>query len=340
MKKIDLNKYSFRTDLVHESLTHFNQANKLETVFKNDDIEVTRVEIDEECSTLISKKPGIYYTLSFNQDVNISKIENTEEVFIKCLTKLLQETKISKKSRCLVIGLGNIKSTPDALGPCVIEKIIVTNHLVDKNNDIREVCAIAPGVTGVTGIETTEQIKGIVKVSKPDFVIVIDALAASSISRVNHTIQMGNTGIAPGSGVGNSRKEISIETLKVPVIAIGVPTVVDAATLVTDTVSFLEKHYTYQKDFQKKPANKLAIGSTNYLNKEIDVKKEEKQNLLGMVGTLTEEELKMLFEEVLTPIGYNLMVTPKEIDFTLEKLANLIGFGINEVLNEKIYNEK
>lgn len=338
MKKIDLKKYTFRTDLVHESLTHFKQDNKIKIVFKNKDIEVTRVEVDEECSNLIAKKPGIYYTLSFNQDINISEIENTKEVFVKYLNNLLKESNIRENYKCLVIGLGNKKSTPDALGPCVIERIMVTNHLVDINSDIRKVCAIAPGVTGVTGIETMDMINGIVGVSKPDFVIVIDALASSSIARVNHTIQMNNTGISPGSGVGNSRKEISIETLNIPVIAIGVPTVVDAATLVTDTVSFLEKHYAYQLDYQKKPANKLAVGSVNYLNKDIEVLEDEKQNLLGMIGTLNEDELKMLFSEVLTPIGYNLMVTPKEIDFTLEKFASLIGLGINEVLTKNILN--
>ncbi len=337
MKNIDLKKYSFRTDLVHESLTYFNQTNKLETVFKNNDIEVTRVEVDEKCGNLISKKPGIYYTISFNQDISITQIDQKQEVFIKYLSQLLKETNISKNDKCLVIGLGNSKSTPDALGPCTIERIIVTNHLDD--NNLRKVCAVTPNVTGVTGIETTELIKGVVKASKPDFVIVIDALAASSISRVNHTIQMGNTGINPGSGIGNSRKEISHETLNIPVIAIGVPTVVDAATLVTDTVSFLEKHYAYQKQYQKSKAHKLAIGTTNYLNKKVAVDNKEKKDLLGMVGTLNEDELKSLFIEVLTPIGYNLMVTPKEIDFTLEKFAELIGLGINIVLNENILKE-
>ena len=337
MKNIDLKKYSFRTDLVHESLTYFNQTNKLETVFKNNDIEVTRVEVDEKCGNLISKKPGIYYTISFNQDISITEIDQKQEVFIKYFSQLLKETNISKNDKCLVIGLGNSKSTPDALGPCTIERIIVTNHLDDSN--LRKVCAVTPNVTGVTGIETTDLIKGVVEASKPDFVIVIDALAASSISRVNHTIQMGNTGINPGSGIGNSRKEISHETLNIPVIAIGVPTVVDAATLVTDTVSFLEKHYAYQKQYQKSKAHKLAIGTTNYLNKKVAVDNKEKKDLLGMVGTLNEDELKSLFIEVLTPIGYNLMVTPKEIDFTLEKFAELIGLGINIVLNENILKE-
>lgn len=330
-------KYSFRTDLVHESLTHYHQTNKIKVVEKIDDIEVTKALIDQECSNLIAKKPGIYYTISFVNS-NFDNQEKIGQIFEKYLATLLKETNISKNDRCLVIGLGNPKSTPDALGPCVIERIFVTNHLPDCES--RPVCAIAPGVTGETGIETSELIKGLVMVTKPNFLIVIDALAASSIARVNHTIQMGNTGIAPGSGVGNSRKEISFSTLNIPVIAIGVPTVVDAATLVTDTVSFLEKHYTYQKEYQEKPAHKLAIGTTNYLKKDIKVSKDLKKNLLGMIGTLNEEEIKSLFEEVLTPIGYNLMVTPKEVDFILEQFAELIGFGINHVLNQQFFKTK
>lgn len=341
MHSIDLKNYSFRTDLVHESLSHFKKDSLVEVVYKDNICEVTKALVNEECGKVISKKPGTYYTISFKDVTDIDNFKKVKKCFETYLTLLLEDTKIKKDASCLVIGLGNIKSTPDALGPCTIERILVTNYLREiKDEKVRLVSAIAPGVTGQTGIETMELLKGIISVSNPDFIITIDSLAASSIKRVNKTIQMANTGIAPGSGVGNSRKELSYDTLNKPVIAIGIPTVVDAVTVVSDTLKFLEKHYAYQKSYQKKAASKLAIGSVNYLNKDIETNSLDKKDLLGMLGSLTDDEIKALIDEVLTPIGYNLMVTPKEIDFILEKFAELIGIGINHVLNECLFQDE
>ena len=237
----------------------------------------------------------------------------------------------------MVIGLGNVKSTPDALGPFVTDKIIVTNHFyemgVDVDDNLSCVSAFYPGVTGTTGIETLDYIKGVVEKVRPDLVILVDALASSSISRVNKSIQISNAGITPGSGIGNKRKEISKETLGIPVLAIGVPTVVDAVVIVADTINYMIKNYTYNKNFSKKKVSKFINHPVNYLKEEVKVSNEDKKTLLGLVGTLSEEELKNLTYEVLTPIGYNLMVTPKEVDFVVEKLSDIISYAVNHSLH-------
>ena len=196
--------------------------------------------------------------------------------------------------------------------------------------------AINPGVMGTTGIETSDIIASIIDKIKPDFVIVIDALASQSIERVNKTIQMTDTGIHPGSGVGNSRKEISKEVLGIPVIAIGVPTTVDAVTIVSDTINYMYKHFSYTKENINNPSNKLMISSPNYLKKNIRINKKDKSKLLGMIGNLDEQETRQLIYEVLSPVGYNLMVTPKEIDFLIDKLSYIIGEGINKSLHKNI----
>lgn len=189
---------------------------------------------------------------------------------------------------------------------------------------------------GQTGLETSEVISSLVDKFKPNFLIAIDALASQSIERVNKTIQMTDTGIHPGSGIGNSRKEISYETLKIPCIAIGVPTVVDAITIVSDTINYMHKHYIYSKLNINNPLNKLMAYSPNYLKENITLNKKDKETLLGIVGTLEENEVKQLLFEVLTPIGFNLMVTPKEVDFLVEKLSLIIGNGINKALHYNI----
>ena len=200
------------------------------------------------------------------------------------------------------------------------------------SSSFSKVSSFYPGVTGITGIETSDFIYGVIDKVKPDLVIVVDALCSTSISRVNKSIQISDTGIYPGSGVGNKRKEISKQTLGVPVISIGIPTVVDAAVIVADTISFMSKNYAYNKSHSK--ASKLINKPVNYLKKDISVSNHDKKTLLGLVGLLNEEELINLTYEVLTPIGYNLMVTPKEVDFVIEKLSDVISYGINHSLHE------
>ena len=330
---VDLSKYQIRTDLAIESIKDIKNISK-EII--EDNIKITNVVVDDKVSSLINKKKGNYITIEFDDVTDSSNYEKVKKVFVRELNNLLNLLKIDKKASCLIIGLGNYKSTPDSLGPLTINNIIVTNHLFELDelsDEYRRVSVLVPGVMGQTGLETSDVISSIVNKFKPDFIILIDALASQSVERVNKTIQMTDTGIHPGSGIGNSRKEISYETLNIPCIAIGVPTVVDAITIVSDTINYMHKHYTYSKLNINNPLNKLMAYSPNYLKEKIELNKKDKETLLGIVGTLEEEEIKQLLFEVLSPIGYNMMVTPKEVDFLIEKLGNLIGNGLNEALH-------
>ncbi len=339
--EIDLKNYQIRTDLIVEQVT--NENNVSTKVYDENGIKITTVEVDKNMSEQINKKVGDYVTIEFDDVTDSHNQEIVKKIFSEQLLEIIKKTKIKDSDKCLIIGLGNDKSTPDSLGPLTIDKVLVTNHLFmygQVEEGFRSVSAIIPGVTGTTGIETSDLIKSVVDGIKPDFLIMIDALASQALDRVNKTIQISNTGIHPGSGVGNSRKEISKDTTGIPVIAIGIPTVVDAVTVVSDTINYMQKHYAFHKKFIKNPLSKLVSSTQiNYLKKEVDIEKEDKINLLGIVGSLNEMEIKQLILEVLTPIGYNLMVTPKEVDFIVEKLATILGEGINISLHEKIKKE-
>ena len=339
--EIDLKNYKIRTDLIVEQVTDENNVST--KVYDENGIKITTVEVDKNMSEQINKKVGDYVTIEFDDVTDSHNQEIVKKIFSEQLSEIIKKTKIKDSDKCLIIGLGNDKSTPDSLGPLTIDKVLVTNHLFmygQVEEGFRSVSAIIPGVTGTTGIETSDLIKSIVDGIKPDFLIMIDALASQALDRVNKTIQISNTGIHPGSGVGNSRKEISKDTTGIPVIAIGIPTVVDAVTVVSDTINYMQKHYAFHKKFIKNPLSKLVSSTQiNYLKKEVDIEKEDKINLLGIVGSLNEMEIKQLILEVLTPIGYNLMVTPKEVDFIVEKLATILGEGINISLHEKIKKE-
>ena len=334
--EIDLSKYKIRTDLAIE-VTPKNIEIKTEKI---EDIKINKVYIDKETSKKINKKTGNYITIEFEDITDKDNKEKIKKVFIKELKNILEKQNIKDKDQCLVIGLGNRMSTPDALGPKTVDNILITNHLYELGllgENYRRVSALVPGVMGTTGIETSDIIKSVTKEIKPKFILIIDALASSSLERVNKTIQITDTGINPGSGIGNTRKEISKDILNIPVIAIGVPTTVDAVTIVTDTINYLTKYYTYTIKNINNPMNKLIIkGNVNYLKKDIKIETEEKQKLLGLIGNLNEEETRKLINETLTPIGYNFMVTPKEIDFIIENLSEVIGKGINETLHKSI----
>lgn len=336
-KEVDLSKYELRTDLAIESIDSSSSIDGIEKSIKNvDDVKVTTVKVNETGSKKINKKVGKYITVEFVDVTDSNNRKKVLDVFSAELKNLLNDCQIKKDDSCLVIGLGNSSSTPDSLGPLSVNNVLVTNHLFELNelsDGFRRVSAINPGVMGTTGIETSDIILSIVEKIKPSFILVVDALASGSIERVNKTIQMTDTGIHPGSGVGNSRKEISKDILGVPVIAIGVPTTVDAVTIVSDTINYMYKHFSYTKENVDNPSNRLMVSTPNYLKKAVKVDDKDKNNLLGLVGLLNEEEVKQLIFEVLTPIGYNLMVTPKEIDFLVDKLAYVIGNGINKALH-------
>ena len=323
MNNIDLSKYHLRTDLIIENqdLTH--------TTKKVDGIEVTT-----------SKESGHYITISFEDITNYETREKIGKILEQNIKELIQKNQINKDDECLIIGLGNIKSTPDSLGVKVINDILITKHLFKYGtvkDGIRKVSSFTPGVMANTGLESSNIIKAIIKEEKPKFIIVIDALASLSIDRINKTIQITDTGIHPGSGIGNNRKEISKKTIGIPVIAIGIPTVVSSTTIVYDTIEYLFKHISYIKENEN--INKLTfIKSKNYKEKIKNQKltNEEQNTLLGLFGTLTKNEKRSLINEVLTDIDLDLIVTPSEIDFLIDKLSNLIACAINNSLHKEV----
>lgn len=281
----------------------------------DDEIKITRVKVVTPAGEKAIGKPmGNYITLEIPglRDNDQELYENTCKALAKELTGIL---KLGEKTMTLVVGLGNWNVTPDALGPKVVSSMMVTRHLLEYLPDqvdegVRPVCAVAPGVLGITGIETGEIIKGIVERIKPDYVIAIDALASRKMERVNTTIQIADTGIAPGSGVGNKRMELSKDTLGIPVVAIGVPTVVDAATMANDTI-----------DLVLDSMIENAPQGTEFYN---------------MMKTIDRDEKYRMIQEVLEPYSGNLIVTPKEIDEVVRKISKVIANGLNIALHQGI----
>src|SRR4051794_8279928 len=362
-ESIDLSQYSVRTDLAIEAremviaerdgtVEQGENLSQIEGVIikekEVDDIKISLVEITSEGEKHLGKKPGRYLTMEVQgirqQDSKVQ--QKVEEIFAREFSHFLEGTGIKKTDSCLVVGLGNWNVTPDALGPMVCENLLVTRHLFQLQPEnveegFRSVSALSPGVMGLTGIETSDIIFGVVEKTKPDFVIAIDALAARSIERVNSTIQVSDTGIHPGSGVGNKRKELSKETLGVPVIAIGVPTVVDAVSITSDTIDYILKHFGKELKEGNRPSRALApagmtFGKRKKLTEDDLPEEKHRQTFLGIVGNLEEEEKRKLIYEVLAPLGHNLMVTPKEVDVFIEDMANLLANGLNASLHQSI----
>lgn len=222
--------YNFRTDLAVERRDFIKKANNLENEIdgieceeeqKDDDITINRVKIiNENGKNAIGKPIGDYITIDIKKLKLASKekIEKASEIVADELRKIIDKH-VEKKDDILVIGLGNREVTPDSLGPKVVQNIEITRHILEYlpqyiDPNTRPVSAIAPGVLGTTGIETLEIIKGITQNVNPKLLIVIDSLASRSIERISSTIQISDTGITPGAGVGNKRKDLSVETIR------------------------------------------------------------------------------------------------------------------------------
>ncbi len=358
---IDLSKYSVRTDLAIEaremliaekSVDEEENLSQIEGITikekEVDNVNISLVEVMKQGEEQLGKKAGRYLTLEVQgireQDTNVQ--QKTGEIFAREFAHFLDSLGIKKTDSCLVVGLGNWNVTPDALGPMVCENLLITRHLFQLQPEnveagYRPVSALAPGVMGLTGIETSDIIFGVVEKTKPDFVIAIDALASRSIERVNSTIQISDTGIHPGSGVGNKRKELSKDTLGVPVIAIGIPTVVDAVSITSDTIDFILKHFGKELKEGNRPSRALApagmsFGERRKLVEEDLPDEKHRKTFLGIIGTLDDDEKRRLIYEVLSPLGHNLMVTPKEVDVFIEDMANLIANGLNASLHSSV----
>lgn len=295
----------FRTDMADERVKLCEKEGKIEGITSEniditDKIKLTKVKVlDDKGKEKIGKEIGTYVTLEIREIeiVDREDLEKASEVLAQQLRELIKEY-----NSILVVGLGNIDTTVDSIGPKVIKDLSITRHLKKYvpeliENDTREISGIAPGVLGTTGIETQEILKGIIEKVKPDAIIAIDALISRDISRLFKTIQISNTGIVPGGGVGNTRKEISKNTMGIPVIAVGVPTLVEAATIVADSIDLIAQQFDEFKELRQ-------------------ASKEDKYRLI---------------KAVLEPSKFNLAVTPKEVDDLVDNMKNIIAKGINEV---------
>ena len=314
-------KYNLRTDLALEEKERFEsdqvevQGVVLEEEYdKEREIRVTTVRIETENGAKTMGKPvGTYLTIeapnlsSPDEGIHREVSEELAKYLIEVMKKIIPESEQDKE--VLVIGLGNRQATPDALGPYVTDNLNVTRHIVKEYGKYAApeemncvVSAIVPGVMAQTGMETAEIIKGVVRETKPDLLIVIDALAARNSRRLNRTIQIADTGINPGSGVGNYRNAITKETIGVPVIAIGVPTVVDAVTIVSDTME-----------------NLLSALETSESLKGVGL----------VLGGYSEAEKYELIKELIAPNLNSMFMTPKDIDETVKRLSYTISEGLN-----------
>ena len=296
--------FEIRTDLAVETSEGKKDREELSGIRVDkkkagDDIVITQVNIDTQKAAKTAGKPkGCYITIEaepmLEEDGGCHR--EVSKVFSEQLKQFLP--KDYSNSKILIVGLGNREVTPDALGPKVLDHLFITRHLIKEYGkyllEFDKCCSVSgivPGVMAQTGMETVEIMKGVVEETKPDFVVVIDALAARSIKRLNRTIQITDTGIVPGSGVGNYRNAINQEHLGVPVIAVGIPTVVDAATIVADSFStFVEG---------------------------IDWEQGEMQEL--------EEKIR----EMISPKLNTMYVTSKDIDEAVNRLSFTISEGLN-----------
>ncbi len=318
--------FSVRTDLAIEA----RELAQREAA-KADEVEGVEVETEEQAeyslthvrivspqgSQRMGKPMGNYITLE-SEKLKENDVECHERLMAILAKNIRSLAKLKEDDCILVAGLGNWNITPDALGPKVVAKILVTRHLQgtlpeEIEQTVRPVAAISPGVMGITGIETGEIIKGIVDKLHPSLLIAIDALAARHSKRINAAIQMSDTGVAPGAGVGNRRMMLDEESLGIPVIAIGVPTVVDAATLVNDTMDRILGEMIQQTE----------TGSEFYQT----------------LRSLEQEEKYQMIAEILDPYTGNMFVTPKEVDAVVDRLANIIANSINIALHPGVTME-
>lgn len=330
MHTIDLSNYELRTDLIIEK----NIDNLVNNSYQEGNIEVNDITLEKDFD---NKKKGKYITITYKDITDYNNYIKVLNIMQKEIKKILEYLKIKEKDKCLIIGLGNRNIISDALGSKTLSNIIVTRHLFLLNNvdsRYRNVSILEPSVMGITGIDSFEIIKNVVHEIKPDFLICIDSLCAKNIDRLNKTIQITTSGITPGSGIGNNKKELSFNTLGINVIAIGVPTVVSSTVIVADTINYLLQKISYTKDNLHNVKDKLKpINKINYLNNK-ELSREEKKELLGMIGNLNELDLKKLIWEVLAPIDGNMIVTTKEIDFIIDKISKLIGEALNKSLHK------
>lgn len=336
----------YRTDLLVESeemVRHQTKKEKetldeSEGVIFNESIhgqvKLTEVIVDEIGEKRIGKKKGNYITLTAPR-LTPNDVENMEmlsDLLIEKMDGMIQNHKALATGKILIIGLGNREVTPDAVGPLTMDQLrnVVPHYFTEKGG---EVFVYAPGVTIQTGLETADFIQAIVSEVKPDLLIVVDALAARDSSRLCKTIQLTDTGIHPGSGVGNNRKEISQEALGIPVIAIGIPTVVDGPVMIADAIDTMFGYIAGKIDEEKSPSARLSV--TPWLrteNKEID--RAVLKPIFGDWAEWPHKERIQLFEEVLTNHELSTFISPKEIDAWVAVYADYLAGALSNWLEK------
>lgn len=335
-----------RTDLLDETeemVQHKTKTQK-ETLSNSEGIKfdesrsgavlITSIEVNEQGEKKIGKKKGKYITLTdltVNPEVEES-FEALEKMFLEKLDEMHQGLNLSNSSKVLIIGLGNSTITPDAIGPKAIE-YLQGSSLSQKSENVK-VVMYAPGVTGQTGFETSDFIEAISKAFQPDLIIVIDALAARNSERLCKTIQLTNTGIHPGSGVGNQRKEVSEEVYGVPVTAIGIPMVVDGPVLYADAMENVIHYIASKVEEKSRPSSALAV-TPMVSSKKSNLDKAVLQPIFGEWVTWSTDEKRKLFEEVFVGKNSSLFVTPKETDAWVEQYAYLLSNGIENWITSR-----
>jgi len=281
-----------RTDMALEAMESANgelKGVKVDEETLKEGIHVSRVSVlSKEGGEALGKAMGNYITVDCEDLVNRDR--SVKDVYARCVAgELKKMVGTSKEGPTLIIGLGNREVTPDALGPKVCENVFVTRHIkkyVPEAIDERtaNVCAIAPGVLGVTGLETEEVVKGIVKEVKPSMIIAIDSLAARAISRIGSSVQLSDTGISPGAGIGNNRKALNQESLGVPVIALGVPMVTYAYTIAGDLIEAAMGPDVEDKNIEQFIGSVMSAKGSELIvtPKDIDVLIEKASEIIGM----------------------------------------------------------
>lgn len=327
-----------RTDLIDEAeevVTYetTKQKNKIEQKsgvvieeFREKRVEITKVTVSDIGQEQIGKKEGTYITLSIPtlHPGDKEGFSQMEEVLTKYIKMLLKEIPVKKSDKILIVGLGNKTITPDAIGPFAIDSL--QNEFADRPNE--QFIMYAPGVTGQTGFETSEFVKALTEKIQPAAVIVIDALATKGSKRLCRTIQLTDTGIHPGSGVGNQRAEISKEALGVPVYAIGIPTVVEAAVLLADAIDSVFRNIAAKIEEKDKPSGKLSVSS--WQSNTQDANLELVKPIFGEWSTWSVDDKRKLFDEVFGA-QERLIVTPKEVDVWLMQYGLLVSNSLFSV---------
>lgn len=312
-------KRHFRTDLAIENAEMFQESEELQGIRIQEEtgrisgIRVTKVTVENEVGAeQLGKSIGEYITLEV-PELDQTDVSYHREITMEIVQQLKALVPNLKDKKILVAGIGNRQMAPDALGPLVADHLFVTRHLIQTYGAESEitrgmgcVSALAPGVMAQTGIETREILLGAVKETHPELLIVIDALAARSVRRLNKTIQITNTGIAPGAGVGNRRYGIDEDSMGIPVIAIGIPTVIDAATIVNDVVGNL-------LSIMDETRNRLS------------------ERIWEGVAAFDEQERYQLVRELMEPEMMNMFVTPKNIDEIITQMSYTLSEALNKL---------